>query len=86
MAEAITEDERIARGTQVSRERGQFAVIGLSCPADAAGLERRLRQVDGVEEVTVNPLTELAYLTYDPGQVDPAALIAEIQRAGYRSG
>jgi Cu+-exporting ATPase len=70
---------------QTARYHTRLRVAGLSCAADAAGLERRLRQVDGVDEVAVNPLMEVAYVTYDPDRLDALALIAEIERAGYRA-
>ena len=66
--------------------RVQLPVYGLSCASDAIGLERRLHKVIGVLEVTVNPITELAYFTYDPTQIGRASLTIEIERAGYCTG
>lgn len=78
--------ERPLHHARVATEHQQFVIIGLSCAAEAAGLERRLRRVAGVEEATVNPVTDRAYVTYDPDRVAPAALVAAIEAAGYRAG
>jgi hypothetical protein len=44
-----------------------FAVSGLGCGGGGAGaLERALAGLGGVARVYVNPLTERAYLEYDP--------------------
>ena len=86
MASTTTCGEGPTRPSQFPIEHQRLIVTGLSCAAEAAGLERRLRRVAGVEEATVNPLTELAYVAYDPERCDPAALVAAIVAAGYRAG
>jgi copper chaperone CopZ len=64
----------------------QFAVTGLTCVGEAFGLERHLREHDGVLKATVSPVTESAYVTYDPVRVTPRALVAAINAAGYGTG
>lgn len=84
-------------GTIISVENGpnadtnrseycQIRIMGLTCAGEAAGLERRLRQRDGVIDATVNPVTEVAYITYDGTRVAPSALAAVVQHAGYGVG
>lgn len=64
----------------------QFGITGLTCAGEAAGLERHLRQRAGVLKVSVNPVTECAYVTYDPTRVDLEALIGVINASGYGTG
>ena len=63
----------------------RIGIAGLTCAGEVPGLERRLRQVAGVEEAIVNPLTEQAYITFDPDRFKPLALISAIERAGYHA-
>ena len=77
--------ERPAHHARVATEYQQFVITGLTCAAEAVGLERRLQRLAGVETVVVNPVTDLAYVTYDPGRVGPAALAKAIEAAGYRT-
>lgn len=63
----------------------KVGISGLTCAGEAASLERRLRRVGGVETVTVNPLTEQAYVAFVPDEFQPLTLISEIERAGYQA-
>ncbi|WP_116199914.1 heavy metal translocating P-type ATPase [Amycolatopsis circi] len=58
-----------------------LAVGGMTCAACAARVERSLGKLDGVR-ATVNYATERATVHYPP-DLDPASLIATIERAGY---
>jgi cation transport ATPase len=76
-----------AKTAQIGRVAGgywELPIVGLSCAGEAAGLERRLRQIEGVRAVTVNPLTEMAYVSFAPEWCEVAMVVAEIERAGYR--
>ncbi|GIH22210.1 carbonate dehydratase [Acrocarpospora phusangensis] len=53
----------------------------MTCAACAARIERKLRRLAGVT-VTVNYATEEATVTH-PAALDPATLVAEVERAGY---
>ena len=86
MARTRIDGERPLHHAGVATEHQQFVITGLSCAAEAVGLERRLRRLAGVENVVVNPVTDLAYVTYDPERFEPAALVAAIEAAGYRAG
>jgi copper chaperone CopZ len=68
------------------REHLQVRVTGLTCAGESAGLAHTLNQYAGVIEVIVNPLTERAYVTYDPLIVDVADVEAMIRSAGYGVG
>ena len=66
------------------QERALFRVYDFSCAGEAAGLERRLRRVAGVTDVTVNALNETAYVTFDPARTNLAELEFVVTAAGYR--
>ena len=69
----------------ISQERALIRVLDFSCAGEAAGLERRLRRVAGVRQVTVNPLNETAYVTFDPIRTNVAELEFVVRAAGYRT-
>lgn len=49
-----------------------------------AEARRRLRKLDGVIVVFVNPRTEMAYVEYDRRLADPARVIAAVEGTGLR--
>lgn len=65
--------------------RCQFEIQGMSCAAEAAGLERRLQHHPGVLSAVVNPLTERAYVVYDPEATGENAVMSAIETAGFRA-
>jgi Cu+-exporting ATPase len=71
---------RDSAGTNVHRRLG---VSGMTCAGEAAGLEHRLRHHSGVVQATVNPVTEQAYIDYDPTILDLSDLIELIEAEGY---
>ncbi|QEE62381.1 copper-translocating P-type ATPase [Salinibacterium sp. dk2585] len=58
-----------------------LAVQGMTCASCAARIEKRLNKLDGVE-ASVNYATEKASVRF-PEMLDPALLIAEVEKAGY---
>jgi copper chaperone CopZ len=67
-----------------SQERALIRVLDFSCAGESAGLERRLHRVAGVRHVTVNPLTETAYVTFDPRRTNLTELEFVVTAARYR--
>jgi Cu+-exporting ATPase len=61
-----------------------LALEGMTCAACAARIEKALNRVPGVV-AAVNFATESARARYDPDQVNSGALLAAIERAGYRA-
>ncbi|HXH25527.1 MAG TPA: heavy metal-associated domain-containing protein [Vicinamibacterales bacterium] len=62
-------------------------VYGLGCGGGGATtVERELAATEGVLRVYVNPATEIAYVDYDPAEVDPSSLARAVEKAGYRAG
>jgi Cu+-exporting ATPase len=60
-----------------------LAVGGMTCAACARRIERALRGVAGVTDAAVNFATEQAQVRFDPARVQPPALEAAIEAAGY---
>ena len=61
-------------------------IVGLSCGGGGAlAVERALGQEPGVTRAYVNPLTEMAYVEYDPNICGPDQLVRAIERTGFRS-
>ncbi|HEY3177989.1 MAG TPA: heavy metal translocating P-type ATPase [Casimicrobiaceae bacterium] len=66
------------------RERLDLALEGMTCAACAARIEKALNRVPGAT-ASVNFASESASVNFDPSQSDPSALIAAVERAGYRA-
>jgi Cu+-exporting ATPase len=71
-----------AAGYQVPAQRLELAIGGMTCASCAGRVERALRKVPGVAEVTVNLASERAHLNL-LGQPDSASLIQAVEAAGY---
>ncbi|MET0973131.1 MAG: heavy metal translocating P-type ATPase, partial [Thermoleophilaceae bacterium] len=65
-------------------DRMELPITGMTCASCANRIERGLNQLDGVS-ASVNYATEKATVTYDRGAVDPQALIAAVEAAGYQA-
>jgi Cu+-exporting ATPase len=59
----------------------ELAIGGMTCASCANRIERKRSKLDGVT-ATVNDATEKAKVNA-PAGVDPAALIAQVEAAGY---
>jgi len=67
--------------TDTSVTEIELAIGGMTCASCANRIERKLNKLDGVT-ATVNYATEKARVSA-PGGVDPAALVAQVEAAGY---
>ncbi|GIN57277.1 copper-translocating P-type ATPase [Lederbergia ruris] len=70
-------------GYSVLMEKAEFDVFGMTCAACSTRIEKILNKQEGVKRATVNLTTESATVEYNPGLVDPKALIGKIQNIGY---
>ncbi len=61
----------------------ELPVVGMTCANCALTVERVVRRVPGVAEVSVNLATEHAQVRYHPGQAALAEIVAAIRKAGY---
>ena len=53
------------------------------CGGEHLTVERILSEVEGVVTALANPVSEMAYVEYDPGLTNPDALLAVLERFGF---
>lgn len=63
-------------------ETVRLAVSGMTCTACAAGIEKSLIKVPGVQSASVSLKSEEAVVMVSPGQVQTEALIRAVRKAG----
>ena len=61
----------------------KYVVGGMSCSACSASVDRAVRQVAGVEDVSVSLMANRMTVRYDPAQANDAAICAAVDHAGY---
>jgi mercuric ion transport protein len=66
-------------------DRVSFAVEGMDCAACATAIEKKLRDLDGVQSAIVSYQQERATVEFDAGKVTVSQLEQAIQDAGYRA-
>ena len=69
--------------TKVSFETLSLPVEGMTCASCVARVEKTLKKVDGVANVSVNLATEKATIHFDPSKVNLAVLQHVVADAGY---
>jgi len=74
------------RGTRGNTRRLDIPVTGMSCAGCAAGIERELKDLEGVEKASVNFATSRATVFYEPRLIDPAVFVSSIEKSGYGVG
>jgi len=62
---------------------GEFAVDGMSCGGCVNSVTRAVSQLPGVQRVEVSLETKAAIVEYDGAAVNPAAIVAAIEAAGF---
>jgi copper chaperone len=65
--------------------RREFAVEGMSCQGCVRSVTGALNQVSGVKRVEVSLEAKCATVDYDATLVDPAAIVAAIEGAGFEA-
>ncbi len=76
--QARSSDSRQAEG------RLAFAVAGMHCASCAQGIEKKLRQLEGMADVQVNFTENRASVVFDPQRLDRQAIFAAVRAAGYQ--
>lgn len=71
----------------MNTQRITIPIEGLSCGGGGSLLvERALTRVPGVVRAYVNPVTEMAYVEYDPARTNQERLAQAVERAGCGAG
>lgn len=61
----------------------KYTVGGMSCSACSAAVDRAVRQVPGVEDVSVSLMANRMTVLYDPAKTNDEAICTAVDRAGY---
>ena len=64
-------------------KRAELGVDGMTCASCSAAVERALKKLDGVTDVSVNLATNRAAFVYDPAKVKLQQVREAITKAGY---
>ena len=75
-------EKRILLMTKTNRQE-TFPILGMSCAACAARVDKTLNKQPGVCQASVNYAAATALVEYDPAQTSPEALQHAVQEAGY---
>ena len=63
----------------------KFDVIGMSCSACSAHVDKAVRHIDGVLDVNVNLLSNSMSVEYDEDKVNDALIMKAVEDAGYKA-
>ena len=63
----------------------KFDVIGMSCSACSAAIDRAVSKIDGVKDVNVNLLSHSMVVEYDDHQVNELVIMKAVEDAGYKA-
>jgi Cu2+-exporting ATPase len=74
---------RLVRPAGAGAAELAFAIDGINCAACVWLIDRGLRSLDGVTEVSVNPVSREAVVRFDPGRARPSAILAAVERFGF---
>ena len=88
--ETITKAGYTCREPEVSSvsltvAQSSFTLEGLDCPDCAAKLQQKISQLDGAQETLVNFTNSSMAVTHDPLRITRSAIIAAVEKAGYRA-
>lgn len=70
-------------GYDVDTERAELEVVGIVCASCVMAIETALKEIPGVIDQSVNPVTAKAVIDYDPSVVTVDKLIQTIRNTGY---
>lgn len=63
-----------------------FDVTGMTCSACSSHVEKSVRKIKGIEDVSVNLLTNSMQVAYDENNCSMQDIIAAVEKAGYGAG
>ena len=64
----------------------KFKVTGMTCSACSARVEKAVSEVEGIESVNVNLLTNSMTVDYNEGKTDFDTIVKSVENAGYGAG
>jgi Cu+-exporting ATPase len=72
-------------GYDVIKEKVDLNIIGMTCAACSARIEKGLNRMEGVQNATVNLALETGKVSFDPNVLSSDDLIKKIQSLGYNA-
>lgn len=66
-----------------SLSKVSLKITGMTCAACTSKIEKVLKRVEGVHEVTLNLATETAAIVFDASKIDPQVFKDKIEKMGY---
>jgi Cu+-exporting ATPase len=66
-------------------KRVVFSVTSLDCATCAAGIEKKLKKVGGIEGVGSSVMLNKVFVDYDESKVSVSEILEAIKEAGYSS-
>jgi Cu+-exporting ATPase len=70
-------------GYKVVKDHADLQLMGMTCAAYAARIEKGLNRLPGVTKATVNFALESAHVEYNPGEVAVPDMIRKVEQLGY---
>jgi len=65
-------------------EKVTFPVEGMTCASCVARVEKSIKKIEGIKNVSVNLATEKATFEFDPGKVNVKEVADMVEEAGYK--
>lgn len=84
-AETSAADIQPVAPTETTVEPLRFAIGGMSCASCAATIEKRLRELPGIHQVSVNLAGNFGQVDYDPATLTPKDVFSAVEAAGFRA-
>lgn len=81
--ESIGYDAKDITSTLDEPGRIDLKITGMTCASCVSTVEKNLLNVEGVQEASVNLMTEKATITYDPSLTSVKTLIDTVENVGY---
>ena len=66
-------------------DRKKFDVVGMTCSACVAHVEKSVRKLNGVQDVNVNLLTNSMTVDFDQKTLSTQDIILSVEDAGYEA-
>ena len=65
--------------------KNTFNVTGMSCANCVNNVEKAVRKINGVEEVSVNLIEEMMIVSFDESRTDVSSITEAVSKAGYKA-
>ena len=67
----------------MTKNKIELNVVGMTCAACSARVEKALNKKEGVNKAVINLLGEKATIEYDSEKLSPKDLVETIEKSGY---